>query len=58
MRANNPLGHLTNLMSKDKRETSMLGKQLSVKICSVKCCKSCVHEVPQGIEAKPGLAEP
>ena len=35
----------------------MLGKRLNAKVCNMKCRKSCVQEVPQGIVVKPTLAK-
>jgi hypothetical protein len=35
----------------------MVVKQLNAKVCNVKSCKSCVQEVPKGIEVKPLLVE-
>src|SRR5438270_5364796 len=52
------LRHLTDLAGKPKGESSMSGKRLNRKVCTARRRKSCVQELPQGIEAKPGLAEP
>ena len=52
------LRHLTDLAGKPKGESSMSGKRLNRKVCTARRRKSCVQELPQGTEAKPGLAEP
>jgi hypothetical protein len=52
------LRRLTDLAGKPKGESSMSGKRLNRKVCTVRRRKSCVQELPQWTEAKPGLAEP
>jgi hypothetical protein len=37
------LGHLPYLASKGKGESSMVGKRLNLKVCKVKCRKSCTY---------------
>jgi len=37
------IGHPTYLEGKPKGETSMLGKQLNMKVCNVTRCKSWTH---------------
>ena len=58
LRTRNLLGRPTYLALKDKGENSMLGKRLSVKVCTTMRRKSCTHEVSKEREVKPGLAEP
>ncbi len=52
------LRHLADLEGKPKGEKSMSGKRLSMKVCSVKCRKSWMHEILKRREAKPELVEP
>jgi hypothetical protein len=52
------LRHLAYLMGKPKGKNSMSGKRINMKVCNVMYRKSCVHEVPKRIEAKPVLVEP
>jgi hypothetical protein len=52
------LGYPTYLKGKPGGETSMLGKRLNTKVCSVRHRKSCTQEASKEVEVKPGLVEP
>lgn len=51
------LGHPLYPAPKGNGDNSIVEKQLRQKVCMAMRCKSCVHEVSQEIEVKPGLAE-